>query len=585
MPMFTASLESNLTARNLATMLNKSDASDFAGRFREIIADPLNLLIERHPKAGTIEDGYVILHNGNKVPFSGDGAYYDGFSDILIYNRGVHEPLEEFAFQEMLRALPHKAVMLELGAYWAHYSMWLKQVHPAAQIHMIEPDPRNAAAGMANMALNGLEGDYSQGFVGKDAVTLDGWMAEKGYDWLDVLHADIQGAEDELLDGAQLALAHQKIGYFFISTHSQALHEMVCDQLQSAGYRVELSADFDYETTSFDGFILALHPKHAPLYEGPAPMGREDLATTNTAGKMKHIAAVANGRVNLNSYPTAFLTFLAAPEFMTKTFSFPYKGTTQNIELPEKGSDRPSAFLIGLPKAGSTLLNRVMQPLCKRAGLAPFSLHNEMRRLGIPMQDMPDTVGEIYETTGHVYMGYRGLQPQDKVPSFASGCAVYLVRDPRDMIVSKYFSEAFSHRPPGSAADDQMMKKFEARRQKLQDMNLDNYVLESAHHTREAFENTQAVLENIEHRVWRYEDIVFDKLNWVHQMLNYLDITVPAPMVERVVARNDVRPDAEQTDAHVRRVTPGDHRNKLQPDTIEKLNDIFSPILARYNYS
>ena len=153
---------------------------------------------------------------------------------------------------------------------------------------------------------------------------------------------------------------------------------------------------------------------------------------------------------------------------MTKIFSFPYKGTTQSIDLPEKGGDSPSVFLIGLPKAGSTLLNRVMQPLCERGGLAHFSLHNEMRRLGISMRDMPDNIGEIYEPTGYTYIGYRGLQSHDQLPEFASGRTVYLVRDPRDMVVSKYFSEAFSHRPPGSAADDRMVKKFEERRQKLQ---------------------------------------------------------------------------------------------------------------------
>lgn len=270
---------------------------------------------------------------------------------------------------------------------------------------------------------------------------------------------------------------------------------------------------------------------------------------------------------------------------MTKTFSFPYKATTQEIEIPEAGGDGQSVFLLGLPKAGSTLLNRVMRPLCERGGLAPFSLHNEMRGLGVAIQDMPDTVGEIYSATGYAYMGYRGLQSQDQLPAFASGRTVYLVRDPRDMVVSKYFSEAYSHRPPGSVADDKMVKKFEERRQQLQDMDLDDYVLEAGHNTLKAFEATQAELANIEHRVWRYEDIVFDKLDWVQQMLDYLDLKVPAPMVERVVERNDIRPDAEQTDAHVRRVTPGDHRNKLRPKTIEKLNELFAPILERFNYS
>jgi len=98
----------------------KASSDDLLGRFREIVSDPINLLIERVPDAGIVEGGLVVLHNGNRVPFSGAGAYYEGFSDILVINRGVHEPLEEFVFQELLKALPERPSMIELGAYWAH---------------------------------------------------------------------------------------------------------------------------------------------------------------------------------------------------------------------------------------------------------------------------------------------------------------------------------------------------------------------------------------------------------------------------------------------------------------------------------
>jgi hypothetical protein len=40
-----------------------------------------------------------------------------------VLNRGVHEPLEEFVFQEVLKRLPEACAMIELGAYWGHYSM------------------------------------------------------------------------------------------------------------------------------------------------------------------------------------------------------------------------------------------------------------------------------------------------------------------------------------------------------------------------------------------------------------------------------------------------------------------------------
>lgn len=66
----------------------KADASDFLGRFREIVSDPLNLAIERHPLAGFVEGEFVMLHNGNSVPVNGETAYYGDFSHILVIKRG-----------------------------------------------------------------------------------------------------------------------------------------------------------------------------------------------------------------------------------------------------------------------------------------------------------------------------------------------------------------------------------------------------------------------------------------------------------------------------------------------------------------
>ena len=80
---------------NQSMLPPKAVADDTLGRFREVISDPLNLLIERVPLAGIVHDNEVYLHNGNRVPVSGSGAYCGPFSQLLIVNRGVHEPLEE----------------------------------------------------------------------------------------------------------------------------------------------------------------------------------------------------------------------------------------------------------------------------------------------------------------------------------------------------------------------------------------------------------------------------------------------------------------------------------------------------------
>lgn len=262
-------------------MADKADASDFLGRFREIVSDPLNLLIQRHPLAGTVENGNVVLHNGNRVPVAGAGAYYNNFSDILVINRGVHEPLEEFVFQTVLARLPERPVMLELGAYWCHYSMWCLTARPEGRTFLVEPDGERLASGEENFLRNGFSGQFERGFVGPGQFEVDVFMAREGLPKLDILHCDIQGAELDMINGAGETLSAHKADYVFVSTHSQKLHRQVTEAMLAHGYRVEASADFDHETTSFDGFILAVAPSIAQVFHNFRFLSRIEITQTS----------------------------------------------------------------------------------------------------------------------------------------------------------------------------------------------------------------------------------------------------------------------------------------------------------------
>ncbi len=274
-------------------MIPKADAADYAGRFREIIADPLNQLIERVPRAGMCEAQHVFLHNGLRVPLSGPGSYYGQFSAILIFNRGVHEPLEEFVFQEMLRVLPASPVMLELGAYWSHYSMWLKLRRPEGRVFMVEPEQQNLAAGKANFALNAMSGEFIEARVGRGGFEVDRFMDERGVPILDVLHSDIQGFELEMLDGAKRTLDRRAANFIFISTHSQSLHTSIVERLSSHGYRVEVSADFDHQTTAYDGFVIATSPLIPPLFEHFQPMGRDQICAATPLDIARYVIGIS----------------------------------------------------------------------------------------------------------------------------------------------------------------------------------------------------------------------------------------------------------------------------------------------------
>ena len=275
----------------------KAADSDFTGRFREVISDPLNLLIDRVPQAGVLEGNEVYLHNGNRVPIAGAEAYYGQFSALLAFNRGVHEPLEEFVFQELLKHLCPAPRMIELGAYWAHYSMWLKLVRPQAIVTMVEPDAGNLAAGRANFARNGFEGEFIHAIVGKGRWELDKFFDSRGLSHLDILHVDIQGYEGELLDGGQQTLGKSQIDYLLVSTHSQELHQGVAEELTGFGYRVEVSSDFDNETTSYDGFVFAASHTAPRVFSNFNHFGRTTIATSSADDALR---AVINMRDSTN---------------------------------------------------------------------------------------------------------------------------------------------------------------------------------------------------------------------------------------------------------------------------------------------
>lgn len=273
-------------------MQTKANANDFSGRFREIVSDPLNLLIQRDPCAGFVNGDCVFLHNGLRVPLFGPYAYYEQFSQILVINRGVHEPLEEFVFQEVVKRLPSTPIMLELGAYWGHYSMWLKLARPDASVHLVEPELHNLNAGRNNFELNGFSGEFLQAFVGKDSFRVDQYLGEKSVQKLTILHSDVQGYEMEMMDGCTKSLEGGLIDYLFISTHSQSLHFEVIKMLEGLRYRVEVSSDFDHSTTSYDGFIFASSYAVEAIFKSFTPMARFEIARSNPGALVDYLSNI-----------------------------------------------------------------------------------------------------------------------------------------------------------------------------------------------------------------------------------------------------------------------------------------------------
>jgi len=159
---------------------------------------------------------------------------------------------------------------------------------------------------------------------------------------------------------------------------------------------------------------------------------------------------------------------------------------------------------------------------------------------------------------------------------------IFHVRDPRDILVSEFFSLAWIHPTEGSRLND--------RRQSLQNMTIDQYILEQSEKSRWPLEKKFKPL--IERKlnpeletIVTYEEMVTDFPKWVEKVQPPFGIRFPKIAALKLAwhYRNEFN-TASESMTHKRRITPGDHREKLKPSTIDHLNQRFEKVLTRFGY-
>ena len=254
----------------------------FSLRHNEVFSDPNNLFVPRCPHAGKVVSidsaQFAVMHNGILVSEHG---YYGAFSNMLKTNRGVHEPGEERIFAEVLKRLPEGASMVELGSYWAYYSIWFAKELAKSSSICVEAIASHLEVGRDNARANGVHLKFIKGKVG--SASMGGTVkVEKLFEMteelslkrlgqrrgkVDLLLMDIQGHEVRLLQEMEQYLLQRRVEYLFISTHSQRKHAEVLGFLRSKGYRIIGSSDLTTQTFSFDGVVIAVHASNTDVPE------------------------------------------------------------------------------------------------------------------------------------------------------------------------------------------------------------------------------------------------------------------------------------------------------------------------------
>jgi sulfotransferase family protein len=173
----------------------------------------------------------------------------------------------------------------------------------------------------------------------------------------------------------------------------------------------------------------------------------------------------------------------------------------------------------------------------------------------------------------------RLVEPVSHTDFIRDKIAIFLIRDPRDIIVSSYYSFGYTH-------EFSTVKEIEEQQRQARELirrkTIDAFALEVANSTLNHFHVidrlSQACNRGI---VLKYEDMIDNWEKFSSGLTKYLNIG-------RKTLRHtytQTRPLENENETGFRRSgKPGAYRDKLLTSTVDALNIVFAPVLTRFHY-
>ena len=251
-------------------------------------------------------------------------------------------------------------------------------------------------------------------------------------------------------------------------------------------------------------------------------------------------------------------------------------------------STHPSIIHMGLNRSASQWIKSVLRRVSETEGLVHVRWNEMAFDSSYPFLDRLESVEEyqhIFKPRGYLYSAFGGYPVG--IPELPRYKIILAVRDPRDILVSRYYSKAFSHRLPFEGSDKRdsvLQERKQARRQ-----SVDEFVLETSDKLQETYTIylDQLLDDHPDVHVARYEDMTADVNAWMESILDYIEISPSQSIKEEILeeAQSVQNKKREDVNSHIRKGQPGDYKHKLSPSTISKLNKKFSQILSHLNYN
>ncbi|MEA3210607.1 MAG: hypothetical protein QOE70_3664 [Chthoniobacter sp.] len=247
-------------------------------------------------------------------------------------------------------------------------------------------------------------------------------------------------------------------------------------------------------------------------------------------------------------------------------------------------SERPSMAFFTMHKAASVYVANVLKRLAREAGLTLIDFDGYLFMGGKTPGDVHqpgELARRMYQPHGYFYGPFRAFNPG--IPDLDKYRVVLNVRDPRDVLVSAYFSVAYSHYVPDQA-NPEAAKKIRAARESTLQADIDEWVLASAPSVLEICADYRRNLLHKPHVLLaKYEKLVTDFDGWLAEITAFMEVKPAQRTLDELRGAAEFKVE-ESAARHKRQVTPGDHQRKLKPETVARLNELFAEDLRAFGW-
>ncbi len=250
--------------------------------------------------------------------------------------------------------------------------------------------------------------------------------------------------------------------------------------------------------------------------------------------------------------------------------------------------DRPSFFTLGIKKSGSSIYNRISFALARFNRYTPVDVAGNFFKQNITVESwINDPAVERLLAGGNLYGGFRNLPVALTATDFFRQCKKsLLVRDPRDALVSEYFSIAYSHSiPEPSTQGNKITLAMEKARQSMLKRDINDFVRKAAPDFNKILLQYAILLQDPLSLVMKNEDVILNKRVLIQKLCSHFQWQVTEAQIEKILGWSDVVPNTENEKAFIRKVVPGDHAVKLTSETIHALNVALESSMNVFGYN